>query len=432
MNNIQQHIGQHDATYNISIQPPTSLNGNVEIPTSKSIANRSIVIDALSNNTSTFQGAVNCDDVAVMLNGIKGETCELDIMASGTAMRFLTAYWSIQPNSTHILTGTERMKQRPIKVLVDSLRTLGADIEYMEKEGYPPLKINGKALEGGMVTMPADVSSQYVSALLMVAPFFAKGLTLTLKGTIASRSYIDLTIDIMTSCGAKVHWTDVDTIKVEPKRYEATQRIIENDWTSASYWYLHLALSDCQEAQITMKGLSESSKQGDSVVRYLFSLLGIKTAFIKESADNDMAKVVLSKDKKKVSMLHYDFINAPDLAQTMVVACVAMGIPFRFTGLSTLKIKETNRITALQSELLKLGFVVNNDKSDELSWNGEQCDVTSTDINTFEDHRMALAFSAFAYLFPNITINTANVVSKSYPHFWSDLESLGYLLKVKS
>ena len=417
MNNIQQHIGQHDATYNISIQPPTSLNGNVEIPTSKSIANRSIVIDALSNNTSTFQGAVNCDDVAVMLNGIKGETCELNIMASGTAMRFLTAYWSIQPNSTHILTGTERMKQRPIKVLVDSLRTLGADIEYMEKEGYPPLKINGKALEGGTVTMSADVSSQYVSALLMVAPLFTKGLTLTLKGTIASRSYIDLTIDIMTSCGAKVHWTDVDTIKVEPKRYEATQRMIEND---------------CQEAQITMKGLSESSKQGDSVVRYLFSLLGIKTAFIKESADNDMAKVVLSKDKKKVSMLHYDFINAPDLAQTMVVACVAMGIPFRFTGLSTLKIKETNRITALQSELLKLGFVVNNDKSDELSWNGERCDVTSTDINTFEDHRMALAFSAFAYLFPNITINAANVVSKSYPHFWSDLESLGYLLKVKS
>ena len=420
MNNIQQHIGQHDATYNISIQPPTSLNGNVEIPTSKSIANRSIVIDALSNNTSIFQGAVNCDDVAVMLNGIKGETCELDIMASGTAMRFLTAYWSIQPNSTHILTGTERMKQRPIKVLVDSLRTLGADIEYMGKEGYPPLKINGKALEGGTVTMSADVSSQYVSALLMVAPLFTKGLTLTLKGTIASRSYIDLTIDIMTSCGAKVHWTDVDTIKVEPKRYEAT------------HWYLHLALSNCQEAQITMKGLSESSKQGDSVVRYLFSLLGIKTAFIKESADNDMAKVVLSKDKKKLSMLHYDFINAPDLAQTMVVACVAMGIPFRFTGLSTLKIKETNRITALQSELLKLGFVVNNDKSDELSWNGERCDVTSTDINTFEDHRMALAFSALTYLFPNITINAANVVSKSYPHFWSDLESLGYLLKIKS
>ena len=432
MSNIQQHIKQHDATYNISIQPPTSLSGNVEIPTSKSIANRSIVIDALSNNTSTFQGAANCDDVAVMLNGIKGETCELDIMASGTAMRFLTAYWSIQPNSTHILTGTERMKQRPIKVLVDSLRTLGADIEYMEKEGYPPLKINGKSLEGGMITMPADVSSQYVSALLMIAPLFTKGLTLTLKGTIASRSYIDLTIDIMTKYGAKVHWTDVDTIKVEPKRYEATQRMIENDWTSASYWYLHLALSDCQEAQITMQGLSESSKQGDSVVRYLFSLLGIKTTFIKETTNNNTTKMVLSKDKMKVSMLHYDFINAPDLAQTMVVACVAMGISFRFTGLSTLKIKETNRIAALQSELLKLGFVVNNDKSDELSWNGERCAVTSTDINTFEDHRMALAFSALTYLFPNITINAANVVSKSYPHFWSELEALGYLLNVKS
>lgn len=431
MSNIQQHINQHNSIYNISIQPPTSLNGNVEIPTSKSIANRSIVIDALSNNTSTFQGATNCDDVAVMLNGIKGETCQLDIMASGTAMRFLTAYWSIQPNSTHILTGTERMKQRPIKVLVDSLQTLGADIEYMGKEGYPPLKINGKPLEGGTITMPADVSSQYVSALLMIAPLFTKGLTLTLKGTIASRSYIDLTIDIMTKYGAKVHWTDVDTIKVEPKRYEATQRIIENDWTSASYWYLHLALSDCQEAQITMKGLSESSKQGDSVVRYLFSLLGIKTVFTKETANNNMPTVVLSKDKMKVSMLHYDFINAPDLAQTMVVACVAMGIPFRFKGLSTLKIKETNRITALQSELFKLGFVVSNDKPNELSWNGERCAVTSTDINTFEDHRMALAFSALTYLFPNITINAANVVSKSYPHFWSDLEALGYLLKVK-
>lgn len=340
-------------------------------------------------------------------------------------MRFMTAYLSVTPGE-HVITGTERMKHRPIGVLVDALRQLGADIEYAGEEGFPPLRIRGKQLEGGKLNIAGNVSSQYISALLMIGPVLKNGLELHLVGDIISRPYIDLTLWMMREFGADAEWSSVDTISIKAQPYKTRGYFVESDWSAASYWYEMVALSRRQDDEVKLVGLMDGSKQGDSIVRYIFSLLGVKTNF-EEHVEGGPTTVRLRNTGRRVAHLEYDFISAPDLAQTFVACCCLMGVPFRFTGLQTLKIKETDRIEALKAEMLKLGYVVKDVDGRELIWNGERCDADySMGIDTYEDHRMALAFAPLAFKLDNLTINNPAVVTKSYPHYWDDLQSAGF------
>lgn len=369
----------------------------------------------------------DCDDTEVILDALRDMPDVIDIKAAGTAMRFMTAYLSVTPGE-HTLTGTDRMKRRPIKVLVDALKYLGADIAYTEAEGYPPLRIKGRQLTGGRLDIQGNVSSQYISALLMAGPVLADGLELRLTGEIISRPYIDLTLCTMRSFGAEVDWTGNDTIKVEPKPYKAHSFSIENDWSAASYWYGMLMMNRNADSEIRLTGLTDGSRQGDSAVRYLFSMLGVKTSF-KKTEMGQPTTVTLKYLGGATSRLDYNFVNQPDIAPTFVVCCSMMNIPFRFTGLSSLKIKETDRIEALKTEMRKLGYLLRETVSGELSWDGERCEPdTDISIDTYDDHRMAMSFAPAAILMPGLKINNPQVVSKSYPHFWSDLAKAGFTI----
>jgi 3-phosphoshikimate 1-carboxyvinyltransferase len=318
------------------------------------------------------------------------------------------------------------MKHRPIGVLVDALRHLGADISYDGEEGFPPLRIKGKKLEGGLLEVPGNISSQYISALLMIGPALKNGLTLRLTGDVISRPYIDLTLWTMREFGADADWSDFGTISVEAKPYKERTYYIENDWSAASYWYEMMALSNNEDDEIRLEGLMDGSKQGDSSVRYIFSLLGVKTIF--ESREEGIpTTVTLRHTNRCVPRLEYDFVNSPDLAQTFVVCCALKNVHFRFTGLSTLKIKETDRIEAMKKEMRKLGYVIHDANGSELIWDGERCmpDIASG-IDTYEDHRMALSFAPSALCIDGIIINNPKVVTKSYPHFWEDIKSCGF------
>jgi 3-phosphoshikimate 1-carboxyvinyltransferase len=337
----------------------------------------------------------------------------------------MTAYLSVM-RGTHVLTGTERMKHRPIGILVDALRQLGAHIEYVGEAGYPPLRITGRSLKGGLLEIPGNVSSQYISALLMIGPMLKDGLTLRLLGDIISKPYIDLTLWMMGEFGADAEWTSADTITIKAKPYKDRSYFIENDWSGASYWYEILALNDDPESEIRLTGLMDGSKQGDSITRYIFSLLGVKTKFESKKAGVPQT-VTLKRNGRCVPRLEYDFVSCPDLAQTFVVTCAAKNIPFRFTGLSTLKIKETDRIEALKREMRKLGYVVKDANNSELIWDGERCEPSvDMGIDTYEDHRMALAFAPFVQKMDGLVINNPQVVTKSYPHFWDDLRQAGF------
>ena len=406
------------------IQAPEHLEATIKLPASKSISNRALIINALAGMTIVPQNLSDCDDTNVIIHALENMPEEIDIMAAGTAMRFMTAYLAVTPGE-HTLTGTERMKHRPIEILVDALKSMGADIEYLEERGFPPLRIKGKALNGGSLEIEGSVSSQYISALLMIAPALKNGLELKMTGNIISRPYIDLTLWTMREFGAKADWTSGDTVTVQPGKYDQRKYLIENDWSSASYWYEILALSKEEEASIKLTGLMDGSKQGDSVTRYIFSLLGVKTTFSSRTQGKPTT-VTLRKNNRIVPRLDYDFINSPDLAQTFVVCCAAMGIPFHFKGLSSLKIKETDRITALKNELLKLGFVIQDLHDSELIWDGERCEPTMEPIDTYDDHRMALSFAPLAMRYPEIRINHPNVVTKSYPAFWEDMKQVGF------
>jgi 3-phosphoshikimate 1-carboxyvinyltransferase len=370
----------------------------------------------------------DCDDTEVIINALRNMPEEIDIKAAGTAMRFMTAYLSVM-EGTHILTGTERMKHRPISILVDALRKLGANIEYVGTEGYPPLRITGQSLNGGLLEIPGNVSSQYISALLMIAPMLKEGMTLHLLGDIISRPYIDLTLWMMGEFGADAEWFSNDTIVVKPQPYKSRDYFIESDWSGASYWYEMMALCADKRSEVKLTGLMDGSKQGDSTTRYIFSLLGVKTQF--ESKQAGIAQTVtLKQNGRCVPKLEYDFINAPDLAQTFVVTCAAKGIPFHFKGLSTLKIKETDRIEALKTEMRKLGYVLQDHNNSELIWDGERCDPSfEQGIDTYEDHRMALAFAPYAFLHDKLIINNPQVVTKSYPHYWEDLRLAGFTIE---
>lgn len=415
-----------------TITAPSRLNTTVKLPASKSISNRALIIHALTGGATLPDNLSECDDTDVIVQALKDNPYEIDIKAAGTAMRFMTAYLATRVGEEHVLTGTERMQHRPIHVLVDALRRLGADIEYVGQEGFPPLRIKGRQLEGGLLEIPGNISSQFVSALLLIGPMLRDGLTLRLKGSIISRPYIDLTLWTMREFGAEADWDDFETIKVVPKPYQERPYFIESDWSAASYWYEMMALSKDENDEVRLEGLMDGSKQGDSSVRYLFSLLGVKTTF--DSKEPGVpTTVTLRHSGRCVPRLEYDFVNSPDLAQTFIVCCAMLKVPFHFKGLSTLKIKETDRIEAMKREMRKLGYVLHDVNDCELYWDGERCEPSMEEgIDTYNDHRMALSFAPFAMKSGSLIINNPQVVTKSYPHFWKSLRDAGFSIEVKS
>ena len=416
----------------INLFPPQNMQAEVILPASKSISNRALIIHALASGGrvrkeqlgTVLRNISDCDDTFVMVRALTEMPDTIDIMAAGTAMRFLTAYLSVTPG-THIITGTERMRHRPIGILVDALRQLGAQVEYAGEEGFPPLRITGDRHKGGRLELPGNVSSQYISALLMIGPVMGEGLTLSLTGNVVSRPYIEMTLSIMRDFGAKAEWTSDHELKVMPGGYQTIPYLIENDWSASSYWYQMMALTEDKAPSIVLPALFAKSLQGDSAISRIFRPLGIETTFEKDA--EGMERVRLSRSGTPCSSMDYDFVNQPDLAQTLVVTCAMLGIPFRFTGLQSLKIKETDRICALRTELHKLGYDIQEQDDSILYWNGERCEAQENPaIDTYEDHRMAMAFASCAMKLGSLRINNPEVVSKSYPAFWEDLKKVGF------
>ena len=398
------------------ITAPTKLTGTIKLPASKSISNRVLILNALSYSDYEVANVAECDDTQVMLDVLDSDSNYFDIKAAGTAMRFLTAFLS-KIMGEWTITGTERMKNRPIRILVDAINQLGGKIEYLEKEGYPPLKIYGSALQGGELELDGSVSSQYISALLMIAPTMINGLTLRLKGDVISRSYIRMTLQLLEEYGIQSTWIG-DTIRILPQEFTSKPFTVESDWSAASYWYEMVALSE--NAEVELLGLNKKSTQGDAMVAELFSQLGVETTFSSKG-------VILTKTNQVTEKLIYNFADQPDLAQTFVVTCCLLGIPFYFNGLQTLKIKETDRIFALKNEMRKLGFVIADSKDSIMEWNGERCDAEKSPIiATYEDHRMAMAFAPATFKMTNVAIAEPHVVSKSYPLYWENLIAVGF------
>ena len=405
-----------------SISAPTHITGEVILPASKSISNRALAINMLAGNAKTPVNLSDCDDTRVMLKWLNDRPSTIDIGAAGTAMRFSTALLAVTEGS-HIITGSERMKKRPIGILVNALRQLGAQIEYVEDDGFPPLRIVGNnSLEGGIISLPGNVSSQYISAMLMIGPTLKKGLTLQLTGEIISRPYINMTIAIMHSFGAEVQLVTDNTIVVKPGKYNPNDYTVENDWSAASYWYEIIALANNTDATIYLPNLYKNSLQGDCRGAEVFRKLGVETQYTSNG-------VTLRKTPISIASLEYDFVEMPDLAQTFVVTCCMLGVHFHFTGLQSLKIKETDRINALKVEMKKLGYVIEDRNDSELLWQGELCKpMDNCAIDTYEDHRMAMAFAPASMKIGRININDPHVVTKSYPHYWEDLKKVGFEL----
>jgi len=393
---------------------PDKINFEINLPASKSISNRALILNALSYSPYDIENLSDSDDTRVMVRVFDSNDTKFDIGAAGTAMRFLTAFLAKTVGEWQI-TGSERMKNRPIRILVDALNQLGARIEYLEKEGYPPLKILGSALTGGEISLNGSVSSQYISALMMIAPYMQNGLKITLEGKIISKPYIIMTLKMMAEFGVNTDFTD-NIIDIKPQTYSPTRFGVESDWSAASYWYEILSLAG--KGKIHLKGLKKESYQGDCKVAELFEQLGVKTDFDKDGV------IISANNKPETPCFEYDFTNEPDLAQTFAVSCCLKNIPFTFSGLQSLKIKETNRIAALINELGKLGYVLYEPAEGQLAWNGERCVATENPvIATYDDHRMAMAFAPAA-LFQPLTIEHPEVITKSYPGFWKDLSKL--------
>lgn len=385
----------------------------IKLPASKSISNRALILNALSYSSDDVENLSDCDDTRVMVKALDSNDSTFDIGAAGTSMRFLTAFLS-KTVGEWVITGSERMKNRPIKLLVDAINSLGGRIEYVEKEGFPPLRIFGSALTGGEISLDGGVSSQYISALMMIAPFMLNGLTIRLQGKVISVPYIEMTRQMMEEYGVEVDF-DGQTIDVRPQQYDPIEYRVESDWSAASYWYEILSIAG--DGQILLRGLNENSTQGDSAVASLFEDLGVRSTYMSEG-------VLISANAQHTDYFEYDFVNQPDLAQTLAVCCCMKDIPFEFSGLQSLKIKETDRIAALISELRKLGYVLKETGEGKLAWQGDRCDAQSEIvIATYEDHRMAMAFAPAALKVP-LSIEHPQVVSKSYPNFWKDLEVL--------
>lgn len=388
------------------------ISGRVNLPASKSISNRVLIINALANSELPVDNLADCDDTASIFRVLNSDSNQFDIGHAGTAMRFLTAFLS-RIVGTWEITGSERMKQRPIGGLVEALNRLGARIEYMEESGYPPLRIYGSLLVGGELEIPASVSSQYISAVMMVAPYMEKGLILHLTGKVVSGTYIDMTVRIMRDFGAEV-MREGSLVRIAPVPYKPVRFRVESDWSAASYFYELLALSD--DGEIQLPGLLSESVQGDARQVELWEKLGVVTQFTGE-------EVVLTKNRPQVSCLKYNFVEMPDLVQSFAVACCMLGIPFDFDGVETLRIKETDRIKALTEELAKLGYILSADGDNRLIWQGERkMPVLCPKIHTYHDHRMAMAFAPAALKFPGLIICDSRVVAKSFPRYWEELK----------
>ncbi|MDM8160967.1 3-phosphoshikimate 1-carboxyvinyltransferase [Labilibaculum sp. K2S] len=395
------------------------LEGRIVLPASKSISNRVQIINALSYNFEPIKNLSDCDDSRAMQSILNSNTNSFDVGHAGTTMRFLTAYLS-KIVGEWTLTGSHRMKERPIGVLVDALNSIGAQITYLEKDGYPPLKIFGSNLTGEVVELKGNTSSQYITALLLIAPTLEKGLRIKLSGKIVSRSYIEMTLNIMEEFGVKSEFKGQE-IFVPNQAYQRIPYAVEGDWSGASYWFAFMALAD--DGKLYLDGLRRNSFQGDSGLVPVFEKLGVKAQFSKRG-------MFIEKMPTNYTKLKFDFNQMPDLAQTFAVCACLKNIPFHFTGLETLKIKETDRIFALITELGKLGYVLTEPAEGELAWNGERkTEEENIVIETYHDHRMAMAFAPIALILPNVVIDSPDVVKKSYPNFWEQLKELGFEVK---
>lgn len=407
---------------NYRIIAPRRIEGEIDLPASKSISNRVLLLNALCATPGRLSNLAQCDDTDAVLSALaQPDASEVNIGAAGTAMRFLTAYFATREGREVVIDGTERMRQRPIGVLVDALRQLGADIEYVEAEGYPPLKITGTRLRGGALTVSGSVSSQYITAILLIAPVIG-GITLTIEGEIMSRPYIDMTLALMARYGVKAEWRE-NVIHVPAGEYTALDFTVEADWSAASYWWAMQAI--VPQSRITLKGLEPQSLQGDSRIAELMSQMGVTGNWCGRYLD-------LRSDGGVgcCCSTFADLSGTPDIAQTLVVMLCLMGRPFRITGLRTLRIKETDRLEALRTELRKLGYVVKVEGDDAISWHFETTAAeASPHICTYHDHRMAMAFAPAAIRFPGLIIDDAQVVSKSYPLFWEHLRQAGFKIE---
>ena len=402
-------------------------NSILKITGSKSETNRLLLLQALYPNL-LLENTSNSDDSEVMIKALntqypkpKTQYLKIDVHHAGTAMRFLTAYFATQDGFEVQLTGSSRMKERPIKILVDALNQLGAEITYEEKEGFPPLKIKGKKLTKSKISLPANVSSQYISALLLIAPKQEYGLEVTLEGEITSVPYINMTLALLNEMGIETSFIE-NKIIIKPQfsNYNS-QFIIESDWSSASYWYSIIALSEIG-TEITLSRFKENSLQGDFALVEIYKNFGVETVF------NYNNSITVSKVNTKFQKsLNFNLQSSPDIAQTIAVTCFGLGISCHLSGLHTLKIKETDRLEALKIELTKLGAAISV-TNDSLTLEQSENIHPNVTISTYQDHRMALAFAPLALKVP-IVIENAEVVSKSYPTFWEDCKQFGFVLE---
>jgi len=394
-----------------------NLKSEIKITGSKSETNRLLLLKALYPNI-VIENTSNSDDSEVMNAALTNITHTVDIHHAGTAMRILTAYFASQENKTVTLTGSSRMKERPIKILVEALNQLGAKIEYLENDGFPPIKIKGKKLTLSKVSLQANVSSQYISALLLIAPSLQNGLELELIGEITSISYINMTLNLLQEIGVETSFIgNIIVVKHKTQNPKPKTIIVESDWSSASYYYSIIALSK-EGTQIELSSFKENSLQGDAILATIYQQMGVETHFEK-------GKITLIKNSKPINQnIKIDLNNAPDIAQTIAVTAFGLGIGCQLTGLHTLKIKETDRLEALKNELSKLGAAISV-TNESLRIEPSKSINSNQNIATYNDHRMAMAFAPLA-LKTNINIENAEVVSKSYPDFWNDLIKLGF------
>ena len=395
--------------------PSQQLSGNCTITGSKSESNRLLILQALFPELE-LQNLSNSDDTQAMTRGLSSAEETIDIGHAGTTMRFLTSYFATTPGAKKILTGSKRMQERPIKILVDALRAIGTDIEYVKNEGYPPLRISGKKITVDSVELAANVSSQYITSLMLIAPSLPKGLTIRLVGEITSIPYINMTCSLLQKVGVQAKF-EGQTIQVFPQDKIATKTVeVESDWSSASYHFSMAALAD--NAQISIKNYVSDSLQGDSVLVEIYTQMGVSSSF-------DGNTLHLKNNGTVQPRITLDLVKAPDIAQTIAVTCFGLGISCDLTGLHTLKIKETDRLVALDTELSKLGADIRV-TNESLHLAARKNPINEgVAIDTYHDHRMAMAFAPLGIKVP-ISINDADVVSKSYPTFWDDLRSLGF------
>jgi 3-phosphoshikimate 1-carboxyvinyltransferase len=403
---------------NIFIKQKSSLKGTVNrLPSSKSLSNRALILQALAGNQPVVSNLSDARDT-VLMNKLVGSTEKVvDVMDAGTTMRFLTAFFAIR-GANKIMTGTPRMKERPIGLLVDALRKLGVSIDYVEKEGFPPIEIkgfSGQATEE--VIVPGNVSSQYISALMMVGPILPKGLRIRLEGKVGSKPYIDMTAALMKHFGVEASFSG-DTVSIKPAKYVAKPYRVEGDWSGASYWFAHTALA--KEASIYLPGMTDASLQGDRAIVDIMKKLGTKATF-----DADGVQLEKAGSEKTID---WDFTDCPDLAQTVLPVCAAKGIVGTFTGLESLYIKETDRVAALRQELAKINASIVEPKKGVWRLEPGQFNVSHIQIETYHDHRMAMGLAPLATIM-DVTIKSPDVVNKSYPGYWEDIKSVGFDLK---